>query len=473
MTVENTDEIIVSAATALTETMQTIDKSGAGLVAVVDDDGRFRGIATDGDIRRGILDGIDIDAPVREVINEDPLVLRTSDGAEALSDQLSAEDVQRRTSVHEVLMIPVLDENDRIVELEYVNREGRVLTNRTAADPTRNVQTVLVIGGAGYIGSVLSRRLLEAGYEVRVLDSLLYGRHGIEALLDHDRFTLIEGDMRTIDTVVEGIRGADAVVHLGALVGDPASSIDSQKTLEMNYHAVTLAASICKYHQVNRFIFASTCSVYGRDENDDLLTEASALNPVSLYAKTKIESEQALLEMADANFSPTILRMATIYGLSPRMRFDLVVNILTAKAHETGDVPVFGGNQFRPNVHVADAAGAFIDCLEAPINDVSSEVFNVGSTEQNYRIAEVGEMIAECFPEASIEWHPENEDERSYRVDFSKIESTLDYDVERTIPDGCREIKEALEESRFSDYTDPRYSNYKTLESDRHPFPST
>ncbi|WP_276255732.1 NAD-dependent epimerase/dehydratase family protein [Halomontanus rarus] len=346
-----------------------------------------------------------------------------------------------------------------------MDRNGHVLTGHTDGSSTRNVQTVLVIGGAGYIGSVLSRQLLEAGYDVRVLDALLYGRHGVETLLDDDRFTLIEGDMCRIDDVVDAIQDVDAVIHLGALVGDPASSINSQKTLEMNLHAVKLAASICKYHQVNRFLFASTCSVYGRDENDGLLTETSVLNPVSLYAQTKIESERALLEMADANFSPTILRMATIYGLSPRMRFDLVVNILTAKAYETNEIPIFGGDQYRPNVHVADAAQAYIDCLEAPIDDVSNEIFNVGSNEQNYRVAEIGEMISEQFQDATIDRQPENEDERSYRVDFSKIEARLGYSVDRTITDGCLEIKQAMEHGRFSDYTGSQYSNYKTLES--------
>ncbi len=464
MTLDNPNDMTVSADASLAETMRTMDRVGTGFVAVVNDDGRFRGTATDGDIRRGILDGLDLDTAIAEVTTEDSVVLNAEDVSGDVSGRLDLEELRRRTSDHETLIVPVVSEG-HVLGFEQVDRNGRVVSNQSV-EAGRNVETVLVIGGAGYIGSVLSRELLSAGYDVRVLDMLLYGRQGVEDLADDDRFTLMEGDMRSIADVTEAIRGVDAVIHLGALVGDPASSIDAQKTLEMNLHAVRLAAGICKYHQVNRFLFASTCSVYGLDEENELLTETSELNPVSLYAQTKIDSEEALLDMADGNFSPTILRMATIYGLSPRMRFDLVVNILSAKAHDEGRIPIFGGDQYRPNVHVADAARAYIACLEAPIQDVSSEVFNVGSNAQNYRVEEIGEMVSEVFPDATIDHQPENEDDRSYRVDFSKIHDRLDYEVRRTIPDAAREIKQALAEGRFPDYTKTRYSNYKTLESE-------
>ena len=196
-----------------------------------------------------------------------------------------------------------------------------------------------------------------------------------------------------------------------------------------------------------------------------MLTETDELNPVSLYAQTKIESERALFELSDENFSPTVLRMATIYGLSPRMRFDLVVNVLSAKAHHEGVVPIFGGSQYRPNVHVADAARAYIDCLEAPIDRISGEIFNVGSNEQNYRIEELGRIVASRFPGATVDLQRDKEDDRSYCVDFSKIREALGYEVERTVADGVDEMKAELEAGQFEDPGAPKYSNYKTLES--------
>ena len=454
----------VEADASLTAAMTAIDRNTYGIVFVVEDDALV-GAATDGDIRRGILDGAGLEDPISTVMTDDPLFIRAS-WSEATVDQwLHSDERQQRLPSIGAITIPVVDEDDAIVDIVHVRSSGEIVQELDA--PTNSVETVLVIGGAGYIGSVLTQELLAAGYSVRVLDNLLFGDESIAEFRDEDRFSFVEGDMRSIETVVDAIKGVDAVVHLGALVGDPASASDPQKTLELNYHSTKLVAEICKYHQINRFIFASTCSVYGKSTRPDgLLTEESELNPVSLYAKSKIESEKALLEMSDETFSPTIFRMATIYGLSPRMRFDLVVNILTAKAHHEGVVPIFGGDQYRPNVHVRDAARAYVDCLETPIEDVGSEVFNIGSNEQNYQIGEVGEIIADCFDDADIDWQREKEDERSYQVEFSKAHDVLGFEAQETIESGCLEIKSALENDEFDDYTDDKYSNYRTVEGD-------
>jgi nucleoside-diphosphate-sugar epimerase len=446
----------------LKEAMQKIDRNGWGIVFVVDDQDRLLGTATDGDIRGGLLSGRQLDTSVSEVMNESPVALRESWSPDDFSSRLNMDEVREKAPNQGSLAVPVLDESGRFIRMESITPQAKLVED---IDPP-GVERVLIIGGAGYLGSVLSEALLDKGYEVRVLDNLIYGSQGVADFTDRDSFELIEGDVRSIETVTDCINGVDAVVHLGALVGDPASSIDPQKTLEMNYHATKMVAEICKYHQINRFIFASTCSVYGvSDDPEDILTEASGLNPVSLYAQSKLESERALLDMTDETFSPTILRMATIYGLSPRMRFDLVVNILSAKAHVEGTIPIFGGEQYRPNVHVRDAAQAYIECMEAPIDSVAGEIYNVGSEEQNYRIKELGEIVSACFPEATIDHQPDKEDERSYQVDFSKIESELGFAVEQTVADACEEIKTAFEEGRFDDYTDSKYNNFRTLEN--------
>ncbi|MFC5970130.1 NAD-dependent epimerase/dehydratase family protein [Halomarina salina] len=452
-------DVLVHRGTSLEEAMCSIDRSGLGLLVVVDDGDRLVGTVTDGDIRRGILDGVSLDAPVEQVTNDDPVAVRDSWDPGDVARRFSPERLERAAPEHRRLVVPVVDADGGVTDVRFLTEGGE------GVGPTRpsngSVDTVLVIGGAGYVGSVLCGQLLERGYTVRVLDPLLFGDESIAAYRDHERFTLVEGDMRSIETVMTAIEGVDAVVHLGGLVGDPASSLDPSRTLALNLHAVKLVADVCKYHQINRFLFASTCSVYGRSEHDDLLTEEDPLNPVSLYARTKIESERALLEM-NGNFAPTVLRMATVYGLSPRMRFDLVVNILNAKARTEGVVPVFGGDQYRPNVHVADAARAYVDCLEAPIEAVEHEVFNVGSNEQNYRIEEVGRIVADGVPGATLDVDHSKEDDRSYRVDFSKIRDVLGYETEHTIQSACEEIGRAFERGEFDDYTDSRYSNYKT-----------
>jgi nucleoside-diphosphate-sugar epimerase len=458
--VEQSD-ITVSSQATLKEAMQSINTNGLGIVFVVDEEDKLLGTATDGDIRRGILDGKEVTEPIRGVTNTDPLIAYKSWSDAEFQQKIDNYNIKNRVGENAEITIPILNEQDEIISITHIDSQGNQIDN---TDITTSANTVLVIGGAGYLGSQLSRELLERGYTVRVLDNLLFGTYGIDELIDRDDFTLIEGDMRSIDDVVEGIKKSDAVIQLGGLVGDPASGLDPEETLELNYHASRMIAEVCKYHQVNRFIFASTCSVYGKSSSpEEFLTEESELNPVSLYAQTNIQSEEVLLDLEDRNFSPTIFRMATLYGYSPRMRFDLVVNILTAKAYHEGVVPIFGGDQYRPNLHVRDAARAYADCLEAPLDKVKGEVFNIGSNEQNYEIKEVGEIVASCFSDVEIDWQREKEDERSYQVDFSKVGEDLGYQVEETIEDAVLEIKEAFEQGKFEDYSEDKYSNYRTI----------
>ncbi|MFC6718346.1 NAD-dependent epimerase/dehydratase family protein [Natrialbaceae archaeon GCM10025810] len=444
---------------SLREGMNQLDRNGAGTIVVVDDANRLVGIATDGRIRRALFDGASPEAPLSSVVDEDPIVVADDGRSRTVEAPAGAvESIPDDRS----LLAPVVDESRRVLGVTTVGADVREVG---AVDDRRAVRSVLVVGGAGYVGSVLCRLLLEEGYAVRVLDPLLYGDRGIRALDGHDRFARLRGDTRSIDVVVDAVRDVDAVVHLGGIVGDPACGIDPETTLEYNAHSTRVLASICKYYQVNRFLFASSCSVYGRSERTaGRVDENAPLNPVSLYARNKIESERSLRDLADENFSPTILRMATIYGRSPRMRFDLVGNVLPAKAYEEGAIPVFGGEQFRPNVHVEDVARAYLACLEAPLEAVGDEVFNVGSNVQNYRIDELATIVADSFPDATIEYHEEKTDERSYRVEFGKLRDALGFEAERTVRGHCLEMRTAFESGEFDEYTAPKYNNYASLE---------
>jgi nucleoside-diphosphate-sugar epimerase len=320
--------------------------------------------------------------------------------------------------------------------------------------------SVLVIGGAGYIGSALTQRLLELGYQVRVLDLLVYGDDPISQFYSHPNFELIKGDCRCIDTVVRAAKGMNAIVHLGAIVGDSACSLCEDLTIEINLRATRTIAEVGKGFGVKRFVFASTCSVYGA--SNEILDERSALCPISLYARTKMESEKVLLNLADASFAPTILRFGTVYGLSGRPRFDLVVNLLTAKAIQDGEAGIFGGEQWRPLVHVRDVAEAIVLTLRAPLPSVCGQVFNVGSNEQNYQIADLGPIIKDMVPSARIVIQPV-EDNRNYRVRFDKIHNALNFWPRYTIYDGISEIIQSFAEGRITDYRDPHYNNFSFL----------
>ncbi|MCA9041440.1 MAG: NAD-dependent epimerase/dehydratase family protein, partial [Planctomycetaceae bacterium] len=226
----------------------------------------------------------------------------------------------------------------------YVAQRYRVEPRRSHVK--EKVEDVLVVGGAGYIGSIATRQLLEAGYRVRVLDMQLFGINALTEVLNHPRLEVMQGDFRNVEDVVRGLKGMDAVVHLAAIVGDPACSIDAETTIAVNYAAAKMIAQLSRANGISRFIFASTCSVYGA--SDDIRDEHSDLNPVSLYATTKIDAEKVLLETADSVFQPTILRFATAYGWSFRPRFDLVANLLPAQAVTEKKFRVFNGEQWRP-----------------------------------------------------------------------------------------------------------------------------
>jgi nucleoside-diphosphate-sugar epimerase len=335
---------------------------------------------------------------------------------------------------------------------------GRVAANgRWPADRHRHVT---VIGGGGFVGSVLVPRLLDRGYEVTILDAFIYGTDGlIDA--DHERLHLVRGDMRSVESLLSGCCNADAIVHLGGLVGDPSCAVDERLTLEINLEATAMIADTALGLGIPRLVFASSCAVYG--DSDGLLTEESELAPVSTYARTKADSERGLMSVASDRFCPTALRFGTFYGLSPRPRFDLVVNLLTAKAVREGSISIFGGNQWRPFIHVEDGADSIIACLEAPLDATRGQIFNVGFEGENYTLREVGELIGSLVPGASVNLEPGSAQEANYRVSFEKIRRTLGFVPQRRLADGILEIKLALETEAIGDYREAKYDNHKSL----------
>jgi len=324
---------------------------------------------------------------------------------------------------------------------------------------------VTVLGGAGYVGSLLVERLLREGNSVTVMDALMFGGDGLRTVAEHPAFSFVHGDLRDIEAVVQACAGADAVVHLGAVVGDPACALDEATTLAINRDATVTAARVSRALNVRRFIFASTCSVYGA--SDEFLTEDSEPAPISVYARSKAESEALLLPMSGRTFHTTVLRFGTLFGQSLRDRFDLVVNLLAARAVTDGEISINGGDQWRPFVHVADCADAVVACLYAAEPVVSGRIFNVGSDALNCRLRDVGELIRVMVPDVRVVFGASASAEANYRVSFERIATQLGFEPRRTLADGIREIQDAVRAGEIRDYTDARYSNVQSLVSGR------
>ncbi len=309
---------------------------------------------------------------------------------------------------------------------------------------------VLVTGGAGYIGSILSRTLLEKGYDVACLDRLFFGMNPIKEIADKIR--LIKDDIRWFKPEI--LKGIDAVFDLASLSNDPSGELEPQKTLEINYKGRVRVAKLSKKYGVTRYVLASTCSVYGFQE--EILTEESSLNPLTTYAKANMLAEKEILPLADKTFTVTALRQATVYGLSPRMRFDLAINGMVLGFYKNGKIPIMrDGKQWRPFIHVKDTSNAFIKVLEADPELVNGQVFNAGSNEQNIQIFNLAKLIAESINlPFNYEWYG-SPDKRSYRVSFNKIKETLNFKPHYTPKEGAKEVFNALKDGRVSG-DDPR-----------------
>ena len=447
--------ICLERSTSIQRAIQLIERSRFDRAFVLDEKGSYLGGVSTADLRRLLISG----AHGEEPIDTYPLrhILRLT--TESLHDRGAAGSMISDMELYGVHYLPVIGKDGAVIEV--LSEEDLVALHgfsRADSRPAERARKVLVVGGAGFLGSVLTQKLLRSGFRVRILDSFIYGRRSLDSFSEDKNLEIVEGDLRNIHTCVGSLAEIDAVVLLAAIVGDPASKIRPTETIETNVLAAQALASACKLHHINRFLYASTCSVYG--VGGQLLDENAPLNPVSLYARTKIESEKIIMAMGGEYFSPTILRMGTLYGYSPRMRFDLVVNTMSMKSFMDGKIQVFGGRQWRPLLGVEDAAEVYVRCLEARLQDVGNQVFNVGSDAQNYQIDEVAEIIGSSLGGIPIVRDNTNLDARDYRVTFAKLHQTLGFMPQQTIESSSRTIFEKLQSGLIRNPAQRIYYNH-------------
>lgn len=306
-----------------------------------------------------------------------------------------------------------------------------------------SMKTILVTGAGGYIGTTMVEHLLEKGHKVIGVDRYYFGKDllGTE-VLNNQRFTYVQKDIREL--VPEDMKGVDAVFDLAGLSNDPTCDLKPNLTYAINFKGGINVAECAKKAKVPRYLYSSSCSVYGLGAGTSL-TEESPTNPQSAYARGKVDVEKRILELADKDFCPTILRNATVYGLSKRMRFDLVINLMTLKAWKENRIFILGGGkQWRPLVHVKDVVRGFEAAFDAPKEKVACQTFNLGSNEQNYQVFQIANIIKDLAPQVEIVQVPDDPDKRTYNVNFDKIAKVLDFKVQYTARDGAKEIIEAL-----------------------------
>jgi len=289
----------------------------------------------------------------------------------------------------------------------------------------------------------------------------MHGGRSLLGVWGHPKFEFVRGDVRDAAKVRSVLDRIDAVVHLAAVVGDPACARDPEFAQEINLDASLALMSECKHAGVDRFIFASTCSNYGRMKDpDQLVDESSELRPISLYAETKVSVERAILDPSKTQaLCATALRFATVYGVAPRMRFDLTVNEFTLEMLTTKHLVIYGEQFWRPYVHVRDLARAITLVLDAPAPTIRNRAFNIGSTSQNFQKKQLVEMIQPIAPNVTVERVQKDEDPRDYRVSFARIKDELGLTCGYTVPDGIREVAGLVQSGAISDYNATEYRN--------------
>lgn len=309
---------------------------------------------------------------------------------------------------------------------------------------------VLLTGGSGYLGSLLTRRLLKKGYDVRILDNFLFGRDSVSAVAGDSRLELVPGDVRDLAAVSRSLKGADVVIHLASIVGTQSSELDPKASIEINYLATRSLADLCKLYKIRQFVFASTCSVYGA-QPDRLITEGSEVNPLDSYGQSKYESERAILQAYDY---PTILRLGTLFGASHRMRFDLAINLFLAQALNGERLTVFGGTQWRPFLHAADAADAFAFAVDKGMEGTYNVIW------KNLTIRQAAKEVAKNVP-AKISLSKDIVDKRDYRVSGAKA-AKFGVRPRRDIGHAAKEFRTMIP-GDVRQYRLDKYSNYKSF----------
>lgn len=325
---------------------------------------------------------------------------------------------------------------------------------------------VLVTGGGGYLGGHVVELLVRAGHEVVILDPILYGDAVVSSFADHPDVTWVRGNATNPVVLSSTLREAKAVIHLAALVGEPACRAHRSRAFVTNYLSVFALLALARRARVERILFTSSCSVYEHNRlSPHPLHEGAHLSPRSLYARTRLMSEKVLLKQTD--LPVVVFRLATLCGWSRRMRFDLVANQMTLNATQSGFVRVLGGHRYRPLLHVRDAARAIVLAIEAPTDEIDHEVFNVGSNDHNWTLSELGKAVVQAVPSTRLEEVPAEAEQRGYAVDFTKITERLKFQPLLSIPDCILEVGGKIIESNGTDWGDPRYYNVRALATRR------
>jgi nucleoside-diphosphate-sugar epimerase len=434
------------------------------ILVVINNKKSLLGVISAGDLRRAILAGYNLNDQVKQIYNrnvtyvyekelEEKKLNKSNFGSAGLGDT--------------TFYVPVVNDNKKVKDIIPVERILEILENKSLNNNNNNnnkLPKILIVGGAGFIGTVLASKLLKKNYPVTILDKLIYDHKIMQKNFKNQKnLNFVLGDICDLNTQIKIIKEIDIVVYLAEIVGDPACSAKPEDALKTNYLSVLSFANLCSHLAIEKFIYTSSCSVYGLDNNNKLLNEKSNLNPVSHYARIKIMSEKALLSSANNNFKPTILRLGTVFGPSKRMRFDLVVNTMSKFAYFDNKIDIHGGNQWRPNIHVEDVADGIISIIKAKNKNVGNQIFNLSNDKLNLQIIQIAKKVKSVFKNAKLNVIKTSSDSRDYKVTSKKIKNKIGFVAKKSIENALKEIKHMFKYKKINNPDKKIYNNLLSL----------
>ncbi|MDA9066131.1 NAD-dependent epimerase/dehydratase family protein [Candidatus Pelagibacter sp.] len=440
-----------------------IDSEFGKILTVVDKKNSLIGVLTAGDLRRGILAGFNLNDKIKKIYSNDFsfVYLHELKTKKFLNSKFDTKNLS-----DSIYQIPVVNKKKQVVNIFSLEK----LIDTLGKDSKKiqftkiNYPKVLVVGGAGYIGANLCLKLLKKKYQVLAVDKLLYDKTVIKKYLNkYKKFEFIKGDICDLNVQINVIKNVDAVVFLAEIVGDPACNAIPEDALKTNYLSISSMANLCSHLNITRFIYTSSCSVYGVNKKNDLLDEKSNLNPLSHYARMKIMSEKALLNFPSNNFKPTIFRLGTVFGPSLRNRFDLVVNTMAKSAHYNKEIIVNGGEQWRPNIHVDDVVDGIITALQKSPKKIGGKIFNLSSDRANYQIKDLAYEAKKVFKKSKVKIIKSLIDGRNYRASSKLFYKTTGFKAIKSISQANKDFKKMFSKDRKFNANNKIYNNFEII----------
>ncbi len=441
--------------------LKKVSGSFGKIVCVIDDKKKLLGIITAGDIRRAILTGNDPNQSIKKIYNRNVSFIFEN---ELKEKKFSKSNFSNKEINQSIFYIPIVNEKKKVKNILTTERIIELMENKSLKkQKKKKLPKVLIIGGAGYIGSVLCKKLLKKNYSVKIVDKVLYDKNVVNNFIKNKNFSFDKADICDLNTQINVIRDIDVVVFLAEIVGDPACNARPEDALKTNYLSISSMSQLCSHLGISKFIYTSSCSVYGLDKQNRLLTEKSDLNPISHYARMKIMSEKALLANKNDIFKPTIFRLGTVFGPSLRNRFDLVVNTMAKNAHYNKKINLYGGEQWRPNIHVEDVADGIIASIKSNQKKVGNKIFNLSSDGSNFKIKDIAFAAKKVFKKSKIDIQKSMVDARNYRVSSKKFFISSGFRAKKTINQAYKDFEKLFKKNKNFNPNRKIFSNIRVL----------